>query len=640
MSETLPADSVAARPRILIVDDDPDLLDAMQRRLGSQFEVTAAANGNEALRLVTSHGPFAVVVTDLHMPGMDGLTLLFCVRVAAPETVAIVLTGYADLESAITAVNQGNAFRYLTKPCAPGMLKTALEAAVERYRSIVAGRTSLLPSSSTQQNASPIAPAIILNGRVDIEIPAIRGLGIESKQVPDSLPDGITIQDRDYNVIYQNAAMLAAFGNKLGAKCYAAYEKRDAQCEGCGVQQAFLTGQPALVLRTAFDAKGGTSYWENACFPIRDDSGSIVAAAEICRSVTDRVGLEDEVKRRNIELGQINQQLQERTVELSETFQRLAREVEERERMDVELRHAQKLEAVGQLAAGIAHEINTPTQFVGDKVQFLADSFAALRQLTSRYQQAIGKLTEATGQESLAHEIREAEEEADLAYLEENIPAALHQAREGISQISAIVSAMKEFAHPDQRDKKMSDLNRGLQAALTVARNEYKLVADIETDFGEIPPVMCYIGDLNQVFLHLLVNAAHAISDVVGKSGNRGRIRVSTRREHECVRIDIADTGCGIPQDIRERIFEPFFTTKTVGRGTGQGLAISRSIVVDKHRGSLTFESEEGKGTTFTISIPISEDLAASAVCAPSDVAIRALAASLRELGSAAKPAD
>ena len=458
-----------------------------------------------------------------------------------------------------------------------------------------------------------------------VGISTMHGVGIESIQVLESLPDGITIQDREFTVIYQNRAMLAAFGNQVGMKCYAAYERRDAICEGCGVSRVFQTGQRTLVLRTGFDAQGGTSYWENACFPIHDETGKVVAAAEVCRNITDRVGLEDEVKRRNIELGQLNKQLQNRTAELSATFRKLEQEVEQRELAEVELRHAQKLQAVGQLAAGIAHEINTPAQFVSDNIRFLADSFEAVQQLMTKYRQAIEAASAAPGHEALARQIREAEEAADLAYLKQATPAAFSDALDGISRISTIVSAMKEFAHSGQGEKSPADLNRALQVALTIATNEYKYVADVETEFGEIPPVMCYLGDMNQVFLNLFVNAAHAIAEVVAKSGNKGRIRVRTTKEGDKVRIDIADTGCGIPEAIRERVFEPFFTTKEVGRGSGQGLAIARYIVVDKHGGSLTFESKMRNGTTFTIRLPVSESSAASA-------AIQSLTASQRDL--------
>jgi len=186
-----------------------------------------------------------------------------------------------------------------------------------------------------------------------------------------------------------------------------------------------------------------------------------------------------------------------------------------------------------------------------------------------------------------------------------NVPGSLKSCEDGISRISTIVRAMKEFAHPDQREKAAVDLNQALQTTLAIAKNEYKYVADVTADFGDLPPVLCHVGDLNQVFLNLIVNAAHAIGDVVGQAGGKGSIRIRTLQEGNWARIDIADTGAGIPQSIRHRIFDPFFTTKEVGKGTGQGLAIARSIVVTKHHGSLTFETEVGKGTTFTIRLPI-----------------------------------
>jgi signal transduction histidine kinase len=185
------------------------------------------------------------------------------------------------------------------------------------------------------------------------------------------------------------------------------------------------------------------------------------------------------------------------------------------------------------------------------------------------------------------------------------VPGSFESCQDGISRISTIVRAMKEFAHPDQRDKAAADLNQALQTTLVVARSEYKDVAEVTTDFGDLPPVLCHVGGLNQVFLNIIVNAAHAVGDVVGQGGSKGTIRITTLRESNLVHIDIADTGSGIPESIRHRIFDPFFTTKAVGKGSGQGLAIARDIVVTKHHGSLTFETEVGKGTTFTIRLPI-----------------------------------
>jgi PAS domain S-box-containing protein len=281
-----------------------------------------------------------------------------------------------------------------------------------------------------------------------------------------------------------------------------------------------------------------------------------------------------------------------------------------RRALEFDLNRARKLEAVGQLAAGIAHEINTPAQFVGDSLQFLSSALADTLALTTTYREAIAKVAADPSYVHLAQEMQAAEETADLAYVEQNAPAASDRAREGITRIAAIVGAMKEFAHPDQREKAPADLNRALGTTLVIARNEYKYVADVETDLGDIPAVLCHVSDMNQVFLNLLVNAAHAISDVVKGSGARGKIRVRTRQVDNHVCIEISDTGCGIPETIGERIYDPFFTTKEVGRGTGQGLAIARSIVVDKHGGSLSHDSEVGKGTTFKILLPVGDTAA------------------------------
>jgi PAS domain S-box-containing protein len=284
--------------------------------------------------------------------------------------------------------------------------------------------------------------------------------------------------------------------------------------------------------------------------------------------------------------------------------QGIARDITGRNVAEMELRHAQKLESVGRLASGIAHEINTPIQFVGDNARFLQDSFGGLQTLLNKYQVLRDAAAADNFNPDLLAEVRRTEEETDYAYLQEEIPKALTQTLEGVTRVATIVRAMKEFAHPESKEMAAADLNRALLSTLTVARNELKYVADVETDLGNLPLVVCNIGDLNQVFLNLLVNAAHAISDVVKGSEKKGKIRVRTMVEDSMALVAISDTGSGIPEAIRTRIFDPFFTTKEVGRGTGQGLAIARSVVVDRHKGTLTFESEEGKGTTFFIRLP------------------------------------
>ncbi len=280
-------------------------------------------------------------------------------------------------------------------------------------------------------------------------------------------------------------------------------------------------------------------------------------------------------------------------------------DITDRKRVEDELGHARKLEAVGQLAAGIAHEINTPAQYVGDGIYFLKEVYDSCLQLLIKYQGALEALERIGTHAALVNEIREFENEIDLQYIQANVPGSFDRCADGISRISTIVRAMKEFSHPDQREKSPGDINQALQSTLIIAKNEYKYVANVETALGELPPVLCHLGDLNQVFLNLIVNAAHAIGDVISKEGEKGQIRITTMQVDHSVQIDITDSGSGIPESIRDRIFEPFFTTKEVGKGSGQGLAIARSIIVDKHGGSLTFKSEVGRGTTFTIRLPL-----------------------------------
>jgi PAS domain S-box-containing protein len=283
-----------------------------------------------------------------------------------------------------------------------------------------------------------------------------------------------------------------------------------------------------------------------------------------------------------------------------------ARDLTKRRAMESQLRQSQKLEGIGQLAAGIAHEINTPTQYIGDNVRFLQDAFQDLKSLVGSCEQILAAAKANGLSPEKVEEFAAAVEGADAEYLLEEIPKAIEQTLEGVSRVAGLVSAMKEFSHPGTKDRIPLDLNHAIKNTLTVSRNEWKYVADVVTDFDPaLPLVPCLPGEFNQVILNLVVNAAHAIADVVGKGGaEKGKIGIQTRDCPECVEIRISDTGSGIPEKVRARIYEPFFTTKEIGKGTGQGLAIARSVVVDKHGGSIDFETQDGTGTTFIVRLP------------------------------------
>jgi signal transduction histidine kinase len=274
--------------------------------------------------------------------------------------------------------------------------------------------------------------------------------------------------------------------------------------------------------------------------------------------------------------------------------------------MDLQLRQAQKMEAVGQLAAGIAHEINTPTQYVGDNIQFLKDAFANLTGALKGYTELIAAARQnAVTPETISH-AEQLLASSDLDYHIEQIPSAINETLEGVARVSKIVRAMKEFSHPGGKEKSAADLNKAIDSTVTVARNEWKYVADVVMDLDpSLPPVPCFISEFNQVILNLVVNASHAIGDAIrANPGKKGTITIRTRREKDFAEIRVSDTGTGIPEAHRQKIFEPFFTTKDVGKGTGQGLAVVYGSIVKKHEGTVTFETEIGKGTTFILRLP------------------------------------
>jgi signal transduction histidine kinase len=290
-------------------------------------------------------------------------------------------------------------------------------------------------------------------------------------------------------------------------------------------------------------------------------------------------------------LDQLEAAVSARTAQLAAANDLLAKELAWRDRIETDLRVSARLEAVGQLAAGIAHEINNPLQYVGDHLEFVHEATGELLAVVEQVErQGAGANC------GLAA--------VDLPYMKRELPDALDAIQGGIQRIRSIVRAMKELSHPGMRDARAADINHALESALEISASSYRSIADIEKQLAPLPPVTCYIAELGQVFLNLIVNAAHAMES--HRTGDApGRLTVRSAVDGDSVVISFADTGGGIPPEIQQRIFDPFFTTKEVGRGTGQGLAIARAIVVERHGGELSFESIADHGTTFVIRLPI-----------------------------------
>lgn len=310
---------------------------------------------------------------------------------------------------------------------------------------------------------------------------------------------------------------------------------------------------------------------------------------------------------------QLEERVEQRTASLAEMNAKLVVEISDRHRIEGELRLAQKLESVGQLAAGIAHEINTPIQFIGDNLRFIADTMVQLEEVFKAHENV---LAACHGPECEA--LVATSERIDLAYAREELPKAAAQGIEGVERVASLVRALKEFSHPDGVDQKPTDLNQSIRTTAVVARNEYKYVAELQLDLDpNLPPVVCNQGEINQVILNLIVNAAHAIGDCAKTSGggtgvNSGMGTITVSTAAVCItptgisgiEIRIRDTGTGIPEEVRGRIFDPFFTTKAVGQGTGQGLYLAHAIIVGRHQGTITFETQLAVGTTFIIRLP------------------------------------
>lgn len=301
--------------------------------------------------------------------------------------------------------------------------------------------------------------------------------------------------------------------------------------------------------------------------------------------------------------------LAKRTAELTSQHVELGPVVSELRHAQTQLLHSQKLEALGSMAAGIAHEINTPAQFASDNSSFLRKAYGKLLYALRAYEALVEDLEQGPPTSARLARERQLMERIKLQFLIEEIPHALDGVQEGLSRIGSFVRAVKEFSHPSNDLPALVNLHEIIENAITVSRNEWKYVAELTTDFAlELPPVPCLREELGQVLVNLIINAAQAIQSNLDLGNvSRGLIRVVTRAGNGCAEVRVSDNGCGIPEAIKHRVFEPFFTTKPVGTGTGQGLAIAYAVVVEKHHGKILFDSLEGRGTTFILHLPLAE---------------------------------
>jgi len=393
----------------------------------------------------------------------------------------------------------------------------------------------------------------------------------------DNLPDFIYFKDASRRYTCINVALARSLGlqkpeEAIGKTADDFFTTRQAQQKQFNEENLLATGEPILGRVEQTDTVNGPQWVSATKVPIYGADGTITGLVGISRDITA------------VKEAERNRQM-----------------------MEVQLRQAQKLESVGQLAAGIAHEINTPMQYVGDNTRFVKESFADLRKVLRGYEELLAAARTGRITPELLERCGHILPPGDLEYFCEQIPVAIEQTLEGVERVSKIIRAMKEFSHPGGKAKAPANLNQAIESTVTVARNEWKYVAEVKLELEpKLPAVPCFLGEINQCILNLVVNAAHAIGDVVKKQpGTKGLITVQSRQVEDHAEVRVTDTGTGIAAADRAKIFEPFFTTKDVGKGTGQGLALIYGCVVNRHGGTVTFETEVGRGTTFVIRLPL-----------------------------------
>ena len=414
-----------------------------------------------------------------------------------------------------------------------------------------------------------------LQKKIDVLLETLKQGNYQNEMMLDWVNGAVVMVDREGKVVEANSAALATLGwpleDLVGRHLHETiHHSQDDGSEYpwdfCPVFAAIEDGSSHHVDGDVFWQKGGASFSADfiVC-PTRGENNEIIGAVLIFRNLTEQ-------------------------------------RVKEASRI-----HSMKLESIGVLAAGIAHEINTPIQFIGSNLTFLQESFQDILQLLATY----GQLKEAVQAgapqvDDLLAEIARLEESADIEYLEEEAPKAFEQTRHGVDRVTKLVLGLKGFAHSgDGESKRAADINEIINNSLIVCQNAYKYVARMELELGELPAIKVYPGDIGQVIVNLVVNAAHAITEHTGGKAELGLIRISTSCTDDQVVIAVSDTGGGIPEGVRQRIFDPFYTTKDIGQGSGQGLAISRNIVHDKHHGEITLESTVGQGSTFFVKLPV-----------------------------------
>jgi two-component system, NtrC family, sensor kinase len=532
-----------------------------------EFAVRFAAQGADGLALArlehAAGRPFAVAFVDMRMPpGWDGIETIERLWAFDPSLQVVICTAYSDhsWQEMVTRLGHTDRFVVLKKP---------------------------FDSVEVLQLASALTEKWSLNCAAERHLRDLERLlqSIERK-VEERTQDLATSREQYRALVETTRSVPWQWDMAKGRFTYVG--PQGSALLGCS-QEEWL----------------GPRFWEERVHA--DDRAAMSAAwSAVCES---GVGNDFECRLRRDGGAYVTVRCIVSRLRADNLLRGFMLDVSEQRRLELELNQARKLESVGRLAAGIAHEINTPIQFVSDNLHFMREAVSELMPVLRAHRAALACAgSGASFEDTLSRDPPEGR--LDICDIEEQMPKALDRSVEGLERMATLVRALNEFSHPAQKTKEPADLNHALSSTLTIAHNQFKYVAELKTDFCDLPDVYCHVSELNQAFLNLIVNAAHAIEAVVEGTDRKGAIGVTTRRDGDQVVITVSDTGVGIPEHVQANVFDPFFTTKEVGKGTGQGLAIARNVIVDKHGGSIGFVSEVGVGTTFTVRLPVAPSAA------------------------------
>lgn len=530
--------------KILIVDDELSICRVLSRILEEAGYPCQIADSVQSAKEILAVETFDLLLSDLKMPRESGLDLIRYTKSHYPDIGRIIITGVGDPEIADEIMEVG-VYGYILKPLSKDILLITVK---NTLRHLLLDRHLQTYKEELEKTVSEKTEQL--------------------SAIMHNLNAGVVMIDRQRNILQINRKMQhffpALFPGKSQFCCNVWKISPEEPCDVCPMAETFTTGKTIETVKKIETIQGKRDF-RVVTSPVVDEAGEVYAGICLYEDFTENLLLERD------------------------------------------LRQSQKLEAVGQLAAGIAHEINTPMQYIGDNIRFLDDSFQDISKVLKTcllWQESAGK-EDLTG--DIHRRLADAIEEADIAYFLDEIATAIEQSIEGVGRVEKIVRAMKDFSHPGGDEKKAANINKILESTVTVSRNEWKYVAEMDMDCAvDLPLVPCLASELSQVFLNIIVNSAHAIDDInKGDKKEMGKISIRTKKIPHGIEIRITDTGGGIPEKIQERVFEPFFTTKVRGKGTGQGLAIAHRVIVDKHQGRLSFASEKGRGTTFIIELPV-----------------------------------